>query len=81
MISYKKGASNGKADALSRNPSFVPPPLPSLPILNPAVVPALPTPPTMHGAAVTLLPEDPLLPAIIAAQAEDAATSAIIQQV
>ena len=53
-------------------------PLPSLPILNPAVVPTLPSPPNLRGAAVTLLPDDPLLPAIIAAQAEDAATSAII---
>ena len=77
VISYRKGAGNGKADALSRNPSFVSPPLPSLPILNPAV----PTPPNLRGAAITLLPDDPLLPAIVAAQAEDATTSASIEGV
>ena len=79
VISFRKGVSNGKADALSRNPAFVPPPLPSLPILSPAVVPSLPTPPNLRVAAVTLLPDDPLLPAIAAAQASDAATSALIQ--
>ena len=34
-IMYRKGASNGKVDALSRNPAFFPPPFPSLPILSP----------------------------------------------
>ena len=32
-IIYRKGASNGKPDALSRRPDYIPPPLPSLPIL------------------------------------------------
>ena len=35
VITYRKESSNGKADALSRNPAFLPPPLPSLPILSP----------------------------------------------
>ena len=80
-IKYRKGASNGKPDALSRNPAFLPPPLPSLPILNPTAAPTLPSPPNLRGAAVTLLPDDPLLPDIIAAQAGAAATSAIILHV
>ena len=34
-ISHRKGASNGKLDALSRRPDYIPPPLPSLPIPAP----------------------------------------------
>ena len=48
-------SSNGKPDALSRRPDYIPPPLPSLAIL-------VPTPPVLHtsyliGAGVLLLPE------------------------
>ena len=76
-ISYKKGASNGKADALSRNPDFLPPPLPSLPIFPPSD-PILNSP-HLIGAAVLVMPDDPLLPAIAAAQAADPVLSAHIQ--
>ena len=60
-ISYRKGASNGKPDAVFRRPDYLPPPLPSLPILSPAD----PLLHTLHliGAAVLLLqPPPPLLP-------------------
>ena len=53
-IIYRKGASNGKADALSRNPDFFPPPLPSLPSLPPSD-PILNSP-HLIGAAVLHLP-------------------------
>ena len=44
-IIYRKGAANGKSDALSRRPDYHPPPLPSLPILSsPVSLPLLPTP-------------------------------------
>ena len=47
VISFRRGVSNGKADALSRNPSFVPPPPPFpayyVPCSGP--VPATPTKP------------------------------------
>ena len=75
-IIYRKGASNGKADALSRNPQFLPPPLPSLPILSPPDPGPLLHTPHLRGAAVMLLPSDPLLPAIAAAQASDPDMSA-----
>ena len=76
-IVYRKGASNGKPDALSRRPDYLPPPLPSLPILPP---PPLFHTPTLVGAAVLVSPDDPLLPAVAAAQGEDAALSAIIRE-
>ena len=63
IITYRKGASNGKPDALSRRPEYSPPPLPSLPIFHT---------PHLLGAAVLVSPDDPLLPAIAAAQAGDA---------
>ena len=77
-IIYKKGASNGKADALSRNPNFLPPPLPSLPIFPP-LDPILNLP-HLLGAAVLVMPNDPLIPAIAAAQAAIPILSAHIQQ-
>ena len=77
-IIYRKGASNGKADALSRNPDFLPPPLPSLPISSPSD-PILNSPHLLQ-AAVLVMPNDPLLPAIAAAQAADPILSAHIQQ-
>ena len=76
IITYRKGASNGKADALSRNPAFLPPPLPSLPILLPTGPAPLLHTPHLLGAAVMLLHDDPLLPDIAAAQAADPALSA-----
>ena len=78
-IVYRKGASNGKPDALSRRPDYIPPPLPSLPILphTGSLPPLFHTPPVI-GAAVLLSPDDPLLPAVAAAQAADEALSAII---
>ena len=36
-IVYRGGASNGQPDALSRRPDYLPSPLPSLPILSPAI--------------------------------------------
>ena len=77
-IIHRKGASNGKANALSRNPDFLPPPRPSRPILPPSD-PVLNSP-HLLGAAVLLLPYDPILPAIAAAQAADLVLSAHIQQ-
>ena len=74
IIYYRKGASNGKPDALSRRPDYIPPPLPSLPILAPS--PPLLHTPYLIGAGVLLLPDDPLLPDIRAAQAADADLSA-----
>ena len=75
-ITFRKGASNGKPDALSRRPDYVPPALPSLPIL--ATTPPLLQTPYLIGAGVLRLPDDPLLPAIRAAQAEDPTISADI---
>ena len=83
-IIYRKGASNGLPDALSRRYDYLPPPLPSLPILSPS----LPLPgsdplfftPHLLGAAVLVSPNDPLLLVIAAAQAGDAGLSAIINQ-
>ena len=69
-ITYKKGANNGKLDALSRRPDYSPPPLPSLSIFHT---------PHLLGAAVVVSPDDPLLPAIAAAQAGDITLSAIIK--
>ena len=80
-IAWRKGAANGKSDALSRRPDHAPPSLPSLPILSPtAPDPVLHTPPIL-AAAVLLSPTDPLLPAIAAAQAGDAAISAVMHTV
>ena len=80
-IRWRKGAANGKSDALSRRPDHIPPPLPSLPILTPTDPhPVLHTPPIL-AAAVLLSPSDPLLPAIAAAQAGDAVISASIQDI
>ena len=76
VITYRKGANNGKADALSRNPAFLPPPLPSLPILLPTGPEPLLHTPHLLGAAVMLLQDDSLLPHIAAAQAADPAISA-----
>ena len=61
-ISYRKGASNSKPDALSKRPHYIPPPLPSLPILAPS--PPLLHTPYLLGVGVLLLPNDPLLPDI-----------------
>ena len=74
IIYYRKGTSNGKPDALSRRPDYIPPPLPSLPVLTPSL-PLLHTP-HLIGAGVLLLPDDSLLPDIRAAQAADADLSA-----
>ena len=83
-ILYRKGAANGKSDALSRRPDHVPPPLPSLPSLP--ILSRSPAKPILHtpyllGAAVLVSPSDPLLPEIVAAQAGDATISASIQSV
>ena len=61
-IIYRKGASNGKKNALSRNPHFLPPPLPSLPIFPPSD-PILNSPHLLQ-AGVLVMPNDPLLGAI-----------------
>ena len=70
IISHRKGASNGKPNALLWRLDYIIPPLPSLPIL-------VPDPPLLHtlyliGAGVLLLPNDPNLLDIKAAQAGDA---------
>ena len=77
VIVYRKGANNGKPDALSRRPDYLLPPLPSLPILPP---PPLVHTPTLVGAAVLVSPDDPLLPAVAAAEGKDVAPSAIIRE-
>ena len=79
-IIYRKGAANGKSDALSRRPDYHPPPLPSLPILSRPPSRSDPIHPTPYlvAAAILLSPDDPLLPAIVAAQAGDATISALI---
>ena len=83
-ISYRKGACNGLPDALSRRSDYLPPPLPSLPILFPSLPPSHSPPlfftPYLLGAAVLVSPNDPLLPDIAAAQAADAGLSALITQ-
>ena len=77
-ITFRRGASNGLPDALSRRPDYLPPPLPSLPILSLAgVAPLFHTPPLI-GSAVLVSPSDPLLPEVAAAQAGDATLSALI---
>ena len=60
-IVYRKGASNGKPDALSRRRDYIPPPLPSLLILPtpPSIPPLFHTPPLV-GAVVLVSPDDPL---------------------
>ena len=73
-ISYRKGASNSKPDAMSKRPHYIPPPLPSLPILAPS--PPLLHTPYLIGAGVLLLRDDPLLRDIRATQAGDADLSA-----
>ena len=81
-ITYRKGASNGKPDALSRRPDLQPPPLPSLPIMPPpATAPYLFHTPHLIGAAVLVRPDDPLLPEVAAAQASDPALSALRTQI
>ena len=80
-IVWRKGAANGKSDALSRRSDHVPPPLPSLPILSPTDLGPLLHTPYLIGAAVLLSPTDPLLPAIAAAQAGDADISACIRTI
>ena len=70
-ITYRKGASNGLPDALSRRYDYLPPP---------SGLDHLLFTPHLLGAAVLVSPTDPLLPVIAAAQAEDAALSALIQQ-
>ena len=69
IITYRKGVANGKPDALSRQPDYLPPPLPSLPIMS-SLPPLLHTP-YLVGAGGLRLPDDPLLPDIAAAQAAD----------
>ena len=78
-IVYRKGDSNGKPDALSRRPDYIPPPFYSFPILPtpPSLPPLFHTSPLV-GAAVLVSPDDPLLPAVAAAQDADVAISAII---
>ena len=65
-ISYRKGACNGLPDALSRRSDYLPPPLPSLPILSPSLPPSDSPPlfftPYLLGAAVLVSPNDPLPP-------------------
>ena len=68
-IVWRKGAANGKSDALSRRSDHLPPPLPSLPILSPTDPGPLLHTPYLIGAAVLLSPTDPLLPVIASAQA------------
>ena len=51
------GASNGQPDAMSQRPNYLPPPLPSLPILFPTD-PLLNTPHLIR-AAVLVMPNDP----------------------
>ena len=80
-IVYRKGAANGRSDALSRRADHVPPPLPSLPILpHPHAEPILRTP-YLVGAAVMVSPSDPLLLEIAAAQAGDPAMVATINTI
>ena len=78
-ITYRKGAANGKPDALSRRPDYHPPPLPSLPILSrpPSSHPIHHTP-YLLAAAILVSPDDPLLPQIAAAQAGDVHISGLI---
>ena len=80
-IIYRRGAANGKADALSRRADHVPPSLPSLPIFTPTDS-VFPGPlPSLRAAAVLLSPSDPLLPDIMAAQAADSTISAHINTI
>ena len=65
-ILYRKGAANGKSDALSRRPDHVPPPLPSFPILSHSPAEPILYTPYLIGAAVLVSPSDPLLPEIAA---------------
>lgn len=76
-ISYRKGVINGKSDALSRRPDYIPPLLSSLPILAQAD-PLIHTP-HLIGSALLVLPTDPLLPEVAVAQAADPTLSAHIQ--
>ena len=80
-ISYCKGASNGKRDALSWRPDYIPPPLLSHPILSPPSQDPLLHTPCLRGAVVLLLPNDPLLPNIAVAHAADATISATMAKV
>ena len=47
-IIYRKGSSNGLPDALSRRYDYLPPPLPSLPILSPSPPPTWFGPPLLY---------------------------------
>ena len=81
-ITYKKGASNGEPDALSRRLDIQPPPFPSLPIIPPlAIAPYLFHTPRLIGVVVLARPDDPLLPAIAAAQASDPSLSTSQQKI
>ena len=73
-IVYRKGSSNGKPDALSRRPDYMPPAQSPHPILLDAAL--LPIPP-LRAAAILLSPSDPLLPTIKEAQLADPALQAI----
>ena len=73
-IVYRKGSSNGKPDALSRRPDYLPLAESPHPILPDAAI--LPIPP-LRAAAIHLSPSDPLLPTIKEAQLADPALQAI----
>ena len=78
-ITYRKGVTNGKADAFSRRPNYRSTPLPSLPILSGHHSDPLHHTPYHIDAAILVSPNDPLLPEIAVAQAGDANLSALIQ--
>ena len=81
-ITYRKDASNGKPDALSRWPDLQPPTLPSLSIIPPlATTPYLFHTPHLIGAVVLVRPDDPLLPEVATAQASDPALTALTTQI
>ena len=78
-IIYRKGAVNGKPDALSRRPDYHPPPLPSLPILSKPPSHPIHHTPYLVAAAILISPDDALLPEIAAAQAGDITIFALIK--
>ena len=67
-ITYRKGATNGKADAFSRRPDYRSPPLPSLHIHPVPHSDPLHHTPYHIDAAILVSPGDPLLPEIAALQ-------------
>ena len=69
-IVYRKGSSNGKPDALSRRPDYLPPAQSPHPLLPEAAL--LPIPP-LRATTILLSPSDPLLPTIKEAQLVDPA--------